>query len=206
MGAYGLFFLVAVAIGGVAWVFLYPYLSGEKKAERRVASVARAEPMAARPTRGAQRSRREQVEGTLKEIEQRRKKAKRPPLAVRLTQAGLSWSNRRFVITAVVLGVAGFVVMMVLRTGLLPALGVGFAASCGLPFWALSYLKKRREVEISRFIPGCGRRHCSRHQGRPAFAGQPQIDRRRRGRAGAQRISRRHRDPDDRHADRRCGV
>ena len=38
----------------------------------------------------AQKSRREQVEGTLKEIEQRQKKAKRAPLSVRITQAGLT--------------------------------------------------------------------------------------------------------------------
>ena len=54
METYGLFFMVAVAIGGVAWVFVYPILSGERKAEQRMASVARAEPVAARPTRVAQ--------------------------------------------------------------------------------------------------------------------------------------------------------
>ena len=83
MGTYGLFFLVAVAIGGVAWVFVYPILSGERKAERRVASVARSEPIAARPARARRsKSRREQVEGTLKDIEERRKKAKRVPLSI----------------------------------------------------------------------------------------------------------------------------
>ncbi len=153
MGAYGLFFLVTIAIGGVVWVFVYPYLSGEKKAERRMASVARAEPIS-RPTRSAGgRSRREQVEGTLKVIEERRKKFKRPPLSVRLKQAGLSWSKRRFMITAGALGVGGFVVMMVLRTGLLPALGIAFAAGCGLPFWALSFLKKRREAKFLAAFP-----------------------------------------------------
>ncbi len=153
MGAYGLFFLVTIAIGGVVWVFVYPYLSGEKKAERRMASVARAEPIS-RPTRSAGgRSRREQVEGTLKVIEERRKKFKRPPLSVRLKQAGLSWSKRQFMITAGALGVGGFVVMMVLRTGLLPALGIAFAAGCGLPFWALSFLKKRREAKFLAAFP-----------------------------------------------------
>jgi tight adherence protein B len=152
MAEYGVVFLAALAIGGVVWVFVYPYLSGEKKAERRMASVARAEPIA-RPTRAAGKSRREQVEGTLKEIEQRRKKAKRPPLSVRLTQAGLSWSKRRFMITAGTLGVAGFVIMMVAHGGLLPALGVGFAAGCGLPFWMLSFLKKRREAKFLSAFP-----------------------------------------------------
>ena len=152
MGPYGLFFLVAIAIGGVVWVFVYPYLSGEKQAERRMASVARAEPVA-RPTRGAGKSRREQVEGTLKEIEQRRKKAARPPLSVRLAQAGLEWSKRRFMVTAGALGFAGFAVMMIVHGGLIPALGVGFAAGAGLPFWALSFLKKRREAKFLAAFP-----------------------------------------------------
>jgi tight adherence protein B len=150
MGAYGLFFLVAVAIGGVVWVFVYPILSGERKTERRMASVARSEPMAARPAaRTAQKSRREQVEGTLKEIEEKRKKLKRPPLSVRLTQAGLTWSKRRFMVTAGVLGVGAFLAALIVGAGLLAALGFGFAAGGGLPFWFLNFLKKRRE---SRFL------------------------------------------------------
>jgi tight adherence protein B len=153
MSSYGLFFLVAIAIGGVAWVFVYPYLSGEKKAERRMASVARAEPIAARPARAAGKSRREQVEGTLKEIEQRRKKAKRPPLSVRLTQAGLDWSKRRFIVTVCVLAVMALIAGVVLRIGLIPALGFGFAAGLGLPFWMLSYLKKRRESKFLAAFP-----------------------------------------------------
>ena len=156
MGALGLFFLVTIAIGGAAWVFVYPYLSGEKHAERRMASVARAEPIAARASRNAratQKSRREQVEGTLKEMEDRRKKTKRPPLSVRLTQAGLSWSKRRFVITASLLGFAGFAVLMAVHAGLIPAIAVGFAAGCGLPFWGLSYLKKRREAKFLDKFP-----------------------------------------------------
>jgi tight adherence protein B len=151
MQTYFLFALVAVAIGGVAWVFVYPFLSGERAVERRKASVARPEPVAARQTRGAQKSRREQVEGTLKDIEDRQKKAKRPPLAARIGQAGLSWSKRRFILTAAALGVIAFVLALPTGAGLLPALGIGFAAGCGLPLWMLSLLKKRRE---SRFLDG----------------------------------------------------
>ena len=69
-----LFFLVAVAIGGVAWVFLYPILSGEKQAEKRKESVTRSAPAARATGRAAQKSRREQVEGSLKELEERGKK------------------------------------------------------------------------------------------------------------------------------------
>jgi tight adherence protein B len=152
MNSYGLFFLVATAIGGIAWVFVYPILSGEKQAERRMASVARADPVA-RPTRATGKSRREQVEGTLKDIEERRKKAKRPPLSVRLSQAGLHWSKRRFMVTAGTLGVVAFLALIILGTGLLPALGFGFAAGGGLPFWMLSFLKKRRESKFLAVFP-----------------------------------------------------
>jgi tight adherence protein B len=152
MQIYGLFFLVTFAIGGVAWVFLYPFLSGERKAERRVASVARSEPMA-RPTRAAQKPRREQIEGTLKELEERQKKAKRAPLSVRLAQAGLNWSKRRFIMVSAACGVAAFLFAVLAGAGLLSALAFGFAAGCGLPLWLLRFLKKRREARFLEGLP-----------------------------------------------------
>ncbi len=95
MQTIALFFLVAVAIGGVAWVFLYPALSGERKAEKRQEMVIRpGTAIRARASRGAQKSRREQVEGTLKELEKRQSKS--VPLSVRIQQAGLNWSTAAF--------------------------------------------------------------------------------------------------------------
>ena len=138
MNVYVLFIMVAVAIGGISWVFIYPLLSGERNAERRMASVARTEPLAQRPVRGAQKSRRDQVEGTLKQLEARKKTAKRVPLSVRLGRAGLDWSPRRFMTIAGGLGFAVFAVTFFIGIGLLPALGLAFAAGGGLPFWVLS--------------------------------------------------------------------
>lgn len=146
-------FLATVAVGGVAWVFILPILSGEKKMEKRKASVARNEPVAARVARGAQRSRREQVETTLKELETRQKKTKRPTLQARIALAGLDWSLRRFFLTCAALGIVSFMLMLGAGAGLLPALGFAFAASCGLPLWLLSYLKKRRENRFLNIFP-----------------------------------------------------
>ncbi len=98
--ALALAFLAATAIGGLAWVFIYPLLSGEKKAELRRASVAKSEP-AARQADKTQRSRREQVEGSLKELEARSRDEKKVPLTSRLAQAGLDWSPRKFMIMEV---------------------------------------------------------------------------------------------------------
>jgi tight adherence protein B len=153
MQTYGLFLLVAFAIGGVAWVFVYPFLSGERHTERRMANVARSEPIAARPTRASAKPRREQIEGTLKELEERQRKAKRVPLSVRITQAGLNWSKRRFTVTAIVLGFAALAAALLMGAGLLPALGFGFAAAAGIPFWLLSFLKKRRESKFLNDFP-----------------------------------------------------
>jgi tight adherence protein B len=148
-----LFFLVAAAIGGVAWVFLYPILSGERKAEKRMDTVARNASVApaARSGRNAIKSRREQVEGSLKELEKRN--AKSVPLSVKIAQAGLTWSTRRFWITGGVLGAAAFFTTFILEGGLLAALGLGFAAGVGMPFWVLKYLKKRREAKFLAGFP-----------------------------------------------------
>jgi tight adherence protein B len=151
MQAYGLFFLVALAIGGVVWVFVYPILSGERKAERRMASVARSGPVA-RQTHAAPKVRRD-IEGTLKELEERQKKKKRVSLPVRIEQAGLNWSKRRFMITAGGLGFVAFLLAIIAGLGLLAGLAFGFAASCGSPFWLLSFLKKRREAKFLNNFP-----------------------------------------------------
>src|SRR5688500_10914647 len=109
------FGFAAFAVGGLLWVFVYPILSGERKTEKRVASVARTEPVALRTTRTTQKSRRDTVESTLKEIEERLKKQKRMPLSTRIQQAGLSWSKRQFYIISGVIGAVLF--FAVLLTG-----------------------------------------------------------------------------------------
>jgi tight adherence protein B len=145
-------FLGATAIGGLAWVFLYPLLSGEKKAEARRASVSRAEPVA-RQTDKTQRTRREQVEGSMKEVEARRQKEKKVSLSIRLTQAGLDWTPKKFMIISGILGAACAAISLFLGGGLIAALGLAFAAGFGLPRWILGYLKKRREKNFLKALP-----------------------------------------------------
>jgi tight adherence protein B len=148
-----LFFLAAASVGGIAWVFLYPLLSGERQAEKRMASVAKPERVATKAARAAPKLRRDQLEETLKELESRRKKQKNPPLGVRIEQAGLSWSKQQFMIISGVLGLVAFVAVLVLNGGILGALGLAFGAGFGLPRWILSFLKKRRHDKFLENFP-----------------------------------------------------
>jgi tight adherence protein B len=149
-----LFFLAAAAVGGVAWVFLYPLLSGERHAEKRMQSVAKSDRAAAKAaTRAAPKLRRTDVEDTLKELEARRKKQKNPPLSVRIEQAGMSWSTQQFMIGSGVLGVVAFVGILFIGGGLLAAAVFAFAAAFGLPRWVLSFLKKRRHNKFLENFP-----------------------------------------------------
>lgn len=148
-----MFFLVTVAFGGVAWVFVYPVLSGERQTEKRVANVAKTEPTVQRVARN-QRSRRDQVESTLKEFEERHRKNKgRVPLSVRLAQAGLKWSKRQFMLVSAAIGVACFILGVAAGAGLGGGLGLGFAGAFGVPLWLLSFLKKRREAKFLNEFP-----------------------------------------------------
>jgi len=144
------FFLVTVAIGGVVYVFLYPSLSGERKAEQRMQSVTKTEPLA-RVSRGPQKSRRDLVESSLKDFDERHKKSKRVPISVRITRAGLSWSKRQFIIISAFIGLIMAFIGFLSGTGLLGAAGLGFAGAFGFPRWFLSFLRKRREA---KFIDG----------------------------------------------------
>ena len=154
MQTLALAFLAATAIGGLAWVFIYPALSGEKKAQSRRASIARSEPVAARQAEKNQRSRREQVEGSLKELDARRKKEKSVPLSMRLSQAGLgTWTPQKFWIASGITAAVGFVVAFVVGGGLLGAATMAFAAGLGLPRWLLGHLKKRREKAFLKALP-----------------------------------------------------
>jgi len=152
MQSLAMFFLAAFAVGGVAWVFIYPILSGERKTEQRMASVARTEPVA-RTARSQQKSRRDVVEATLKEFEERHRKTKNLPLSVRIAQAGLNWSKRQFLLISAGVGIVMFAVVFFSGAGLIAAATLAFAGAFGLPRWLLSYLKKRRETKFLNAFP-----------------------------------------------------
>jgi len=145
--------LATFCAGAVAWVLIYPYLSGENEVEKRLQSVARAGAPAVKSASRAIKSRREQVESSLKEIENRSKQKKSPPLSTRIAQAGVSWTKQQFMIGSAAFGLVVALVVLILDVGPFAALGAGFAAGAGLPRWVLSYLKNRRERQFVERFP-----------------------------------------------------
>lgn len=149
------FALVAVACGGVFYALFYPYLSGEAQAEKRHQMVlgTRTTNRATAAARADAHTRRMQVAGSMKELEARQKRARTPPLATRIAQAGLSWSKQTYYLVSVVLGLL-FGVMLLVGVGS-PLLAASGAVMGGLavPSWLLRFLIKRRQARFIEEFP-----------------------------------------------------
>jgi tight adherence protein B len=153
MQSIALFFLASVAVGGVAWVFIYPLLSGERKTEQRMASFAKTEPVARVARNQQQKSRRDLIENTLKEFEERQKKSKNVSIVVRISQAGLRWSKQQFFIISAAIGLGFALIGVLTGSGLIVTALMGGVGAFGVPRWMLSYLKKRRETKFLEAFP-----------------------------------------------------
>jgi tight adherence protein B len=146
--------LATVAVGGIAYVLLYPFLSNDRAEQRmKEITVAEIEARRARKVPDAAAARRAQVEESLKKVEERQRSRKNPPLSARLQQAGLDWSKRQFFIGSGVIGAVVGAVAMLFGLSWYLVLGLVFAAAVGLPRWLLSYLKKKREARFIDEMP-----------------------------------------------------
>lgn len=135
--------LVALCAGGVLYALAYPWLAGTARAERRQKAVIKADPKARLRGRETQ-SRRSQVAESLKELEQRQKRQNRPPLSVRLSQAGLTITKTRFYLLSLACGIAMAIGARFMGGSLWVCLGALFVGGLGVPRWGLSFLIKRR--------------------------------------------------------------
>jgi tight adherence protein B len=154
LGTAGIAILIAIAVGGLLYTFLYPKISGNAVADRRVRDIsAEASAPRARARADSATGRRQQVEDSLKQLEARRRNAKSPPLRIRLQQAGLKIDTRQYWIGSVVVGLAAAAFAYFSGAGVLIALGIGFALGFGVPRWTLAFLKRRRENKFIDELP-----------------------------------------------------
>ncbi len=143
--------LASVSVGAIFYVFAYPYLSGEAKAEKRVDSYSRngQQKLAAGRVADLNSSRKKSVVDSLKELEQRAAAKQILTLRDRIAQAGLDLDEKKFYIisagSALLIAAALFFLSSEPLAG---AMGL-LIGGLGLPRWYLSWKKNRR---IAKFI------------------------------------------------------
>jgi len=141
--------LASVAAGGLAYVFVYPFISGEKRAEKRQRALAARSPERRVDRKKEGQSKREQIAQSLKELEARQNEKNRVTLQDRIEQAGLTWTRGRYFAACALLGSLVFLFIMTLTGSMVVAGLAAFTGAAGLPYWVLGYMKKRR---INKFI------------------------------------------------------
>jgi tight adherence protein B len=136
-------FLVALAIGGLAFVFV----SGDSRAKKRQDALTKG-PAKTRDIGIDKNARRKQVSDSLKELEQKNTR-KKISLQAKIQQAGLSITTQQYFIASAIGGALLALVVFLLTQSPLIAAPSAIIGGFGAPSFILSHLRKRR---IAKFV------------------------------------------------------
>jgi tight adherence protein B len=152
--------LAMLSAGGLTYAALQTRIRTLDRADRRVTQIQRRSTTISATkarTNDTAARRRKSVQESLKELEQKQKaRAKRsasPPIALRLQQAGLSWSKRGFVIFSVAIGSFLLFVTWVLGAPIYVAVATGIAGFFGAPRWFVNRMRNRRFKKFMEEFP-----------------------------------------------------
>jgi tight adherence protein B len=159
--------LAMTAVGGIAYVILFPAIERERKADRRINEVKRElvvdNGVKVRKSMviGAKgidaSSRRKQLEVSLKQSDKKRANRdqymKKPPLAIQMRQAGMKGDLRKFYLYSVVCGAVLTFISLFLGLGWLYAPAIFAVGTFGLPRWFVSRKRKKRVVAFLKEFP-----------------------------------------------------
>lgn len=146
--------LAMITVGGLAYALAYPWITGDRSKDKRVASIAERK----RLTRVGDRTvdagqRRKQIAESLKDIEAREQNRRSADLDQRLQQAGLSIKKPQFFIYCAIGGLVGAVVVFLVIGNILWAPVGLLIGGLGLPHWVISFLKKKRMEKFIAELP-----------------------------------------------------
>jgi tight adherence protein B len=142
--------LAGLSVGGIVYVLVMPYLSGERAVGKRIADVAQGQ------TRSRTRvgvpaplqMRRKQVQDTIKDIEAKQKAKRRVTLRPKLMRAGLNIKPRVYYILCAVSGLLGGFIALITGSSPIVSLLVAFVCGVGLPRWLLARRIKSRQAKF----------------------------------------------------------
>ena len=156
--ALGLVALVVLAVGGLAYAFLFNRIENDKRAGRRLKTVRGAETSGKAKAAGRDRAaeatkRRRTVSESLEKLdkrnEDRSKAILNPPLEGRMRQAGMTITMTRFYAVSAVLGLVALAVPTVLGAPIYFGAAGAFVVGLGLP---RLYVSRRRTKRCKKFL------------------------------------------------------
>jgi tight adherence protein B len=145
--------LAGFSAGAVAYAFLFNRMANEKKAEKRLETVKKAETdrgvvKASRDRLAEAAKRRQSVQASLKELDEKQQakdsRSKKATLKVQIKQAGMEIPMQRFYVYSVVAGVVLSIVVFVLGAPLIVVPGAFVVGALGMPRWFVSFMRGRR--------------------------------------------------------------
>jgi tight adherence protein B len=145
--------MIALAVGGLAFVLFYPLIAANSAATRRVEAISDKSKLGPKLTfrqrflkEDPKDSRRRQLQESLKQLEEdEKRRKKRMTLRVMLTQAGLDTGPRTFWLVSLALGAAVGAVAYIFGLPWYAAASAALAAGLGEPRWFLNFLRRRRQ-------------------------------------------------------------
>jgi tight adherence protein B len=145
--------LAGFSAGAVAYTFLFTRIANERKVDRRLETVKRAETdravvKASRDRQAEAAKRRKSVQDSLKTLDERQKQrdvnVRKPPLRIQLKQAGMTVSVERFYMVSVLVGAGLAAAAFLAGLPLIVLPGVLLVGALGLPRWFVSLRRGRR--------------------------------------------------------------
>jgi len=141
--------LIALSVGLLAFVAVFPFVTGEHKSEKRIDAVAKSKANRAGSRQDEATNRRKQVVEQLKYADQKKAAKNKATLRTKLMRAGLSATPQQFHIASLVMGAVSFVLCFFGGLALITSAMIGFACGAGLPRWIVGFLAKRRQKKFS---------------------------------------------------------
>lgn len=149
--------LVMLSVGGIAYALLFDKVNDDAIVAKRIDRVLDLTGTKEVEVPGAATRGKRSLQTALKEFEEREKakegQRSRPPLSMRITQAGLDWTKQTYTFVSIGIGVGfGFLILM-LSGDITVTIGAIVVGGLGIPSWLLKHLAKRRQRNFTAELP-----------------------------------------------------